>query len=85
VGIFLAQPEFPRESGAIIPDGVVTISLVITAEGFAEDLKVISSAGAALDEKAIAAVKKWQWQPAMKDGTPIATDATVQVNFRHRQ
>jgi TonB family protein len=82
VGIDMVQPEYAPKPGLAAPAGVVAISLVITAEGFAEDLVVISTAGAELDEKAVAAVKRWQWQPAIKDGRPIASDATVRVNFR---
>jgi len=34
-----------------------------------------------LDEKAIEAVKKWRFVPAMKDGKPVAVQVNVEVNF----
>jgi protein TonB len=35
-----------------------------------------------LDEKAIEAVKKWKFDPARKDGKPVAVASTAEVNFR---
>jgi TonB family protein len=38
--------------------------------------------GLGLDEKAIEAVQKWRFRPAMKDGRAVNVEATVEVNFR---
>ena len=38
--------------------------------------------GMGLDEKAIEAVRKWKFEPAMKDGKPVAVQISVEVNFR---
>jgi TonB family protein len=35
-----------------------------------------------LDEKAIEAVSKWRFRPAMKGGKAVAVQAQVEVNFR---
>jgi TonB family protein len=35
-----------------------------------------------LDQKAVEAVKKWKFQPAEKDGRPVAVQINVEVNFR---
>jgi TPR repeat protein len=35
-----------------------------------------------LDEKAIEAVKRWRFEPAKKDGKPVAVAVNVQVSFR---
>ena len=36
------------------------------------------------DIKAVEAVTKWKFQPAMKDGAPVATSITLEVAFRLR-
>jgi len=35
-----------------------------------------------LDEKAIAAVNKWRFQPATLDGRPVAVRISVEMSFR---
>jgi TonB family protein len=35
-----------------------------------------------LDEKAIEAVKNWRFEPAVKDGKPVAVAISVEVDFR---
>jgi TonB family protein len=34
-----------------------------------------------LDEKALEAVKAWRFEPAKKDGVPVAVLVNVEVNF----
>ena len=34
-----------------------------------------------LDENAIEAVKQWRFEPAMKDGKPVAVEINVEVTF----
>ncbi len=35
-----------------------------------------------LDEKAIAALRLWKFEPALKDGRPVPVQINVEVNFR---
>jgi outer membrane biosynthesis protein TonB len=38
--------------------------------------------GYGLDEKAVAAVSRWTFSPALKDGEPIEKEITAEVAFR---
>jgi TonB family protein len=75
------DPEFSDEARRKKIEGVVTLSLVVDTEGQPTDVQVTGPIGHGLDEKAVEAVKQWRFQPAMKDGNPIATKIAVQVNF----
>ena len=55
---------------------------VVGPDGRVRDVKVQRSLGLGLDEKAIEAVKTWKFEPARKDGTPVAVQINVEVNFR---
>jgi len=38
--------------------------------------------GSGLDEKAIEAVRNWRFDPARKDGEPVAVRVNLDVEFR---
>ena len=56
--------------------------LIVDANGAPREIKVARSLGMGLDQKAIEAVRKWKFEPAMKDGRPVAVQINVEVNFR---
>jgi len=56
--------------------------MIVGADGKPRNLKVQRSAGMGLDEKAIAAVNKWRFQPATLDGRPVAVRISVEMSFR---
>ena len=58
--------------------------MIVDPQGNPQDIKVVRSLGMELDEKAIEAVKRWKFQPSMKDGIPVAIAIKVEVNFRLR-
>jgi TonB family protein len=63
-------------------EGAVTVSVVVSEEGKATDIKVTKSLGAGLDQNAIDAVKQWVFKPGTKDGVPVPVFAVIQVNFQ---
>ena len=56
--------------------------LVVGPEGLPHNIRLQRSLGMGLDEKAIAAVSTWRFQPATLDGKPVAVEVNVQVSFR---
>ena len=51
-------------------------------KGAPTDIRVVKKLGLGLDEKAIESVTKWRFKPGMKDGKPVAVQATIEVAFR---
>ncbi len=63
--------------------GVCLISLIVDAQGNPQNPRVVRALGMGLDEKALEAVRKYKFKPAMKDGhVPVPVMITVEVNFR---
>jgi TonB family protein len=57
--------------------------MIVETDGRPYDIRVLRSLPQyGLDEKAIEAVKKWRFKPAMKDNTPVAVYISVEVDFR---
>lgn len=76
------EPEYSEEARKAKYSGTVLLSIIVDKNGLPRDIKVIRPLGLGLDEKAIEAVSKWRFKPAMKDGHPVAVQANVEVNFR---
>ncbi len=76
------EPAYSEQAHKANLSGTVLLSLIVDQNGTPQDIRVIRGLGMGLDEKAIEAVTKWRFRPAMKAGQPVATPAQVEVNFR---
>jgi TonB family protein len=76
------EPEYSEEARKAKFQGTVVLFVVVDEKGNPRDLKVMRPLGLGLDQKAIEAVEKWKFKPGMKDGKPVAVQATIEVNFR---
>ncbi|HXR40071.1 MAG TPA: energy transducer TonB [Terracidiphilus sp.] len=77
------EAEFSDEARRAKYQGVCLISLIVDAQGNPQNPRVVRALGMGLDEKALEAVRKYKFKPAMKDGrTPVPVMITVEVNFR---
>jgi TonB family protein len=76
------DPEYSEEARKAKYQGVCALSLIVGPDGKPRDVRVARSLGLGLDEKAIEAVNQWKFEPAMKDGKPVAVAISVEVTFR---
>jgi TonB family protein len=79
--IYAPDPEYSEEARKVKHMGVVVLWLVVGPDGKPRDIRVARTLGLGLDEKAIEAVKAWRFEPAYKDGKPVAVSINVEVNF----
>ena len=56
--------------------------MIVTAEGKVRNLQVTRSLDKDLDKQALAAVNTWRFEPATKDGKPVAVHLNTAVTFR---
>lgn len=80
--LYKQEPEFSEEARRAKVQGTIVVEVVVGTDGKAHDIRVRNSLGLGLDEKAVEAVSQWRFRPAMRAGKPIATGATIYVNFR---
>lgn len=77
-----APPAYPNASRRKREQGTVVLRLVISEDGRVVSAVVSRSSGfAALDEAAVAAVRKWRWSPTMSDGRAVSITGLVQIPF----
>ena len=75
-------PKYPAESRKLREEGVVLLKVSVTAEGRAADVQLQRSSGfARLDDAALKAVRRWEFNPARAGATPVACAVEVPVRF----
>jgi periplasmic protein TonB len=80
--VFSPDPEYSEEARKAKYQGTVVLWVVVGPDGRPHDIRVQRTLGMGLDEKAIEAVRQWKFEPAKKDGQPVAVQINVEVNFR---
>ncbi len=76
------DPEYSEEARKAKHQGTVVLWIVVRPDGRAHEIRVSRALGMGLDEKAVEAVRKWRFEPALKDGQPVPVQVNVEVNFR---
>jgi protein TonB len=79
--IYGPDPEFSEEARKAKYQGTCVLGVVVDPNGLPTNIRVITSLGMGLDEKAIEAVKTWRFEPAMKDGHPVPYAISLEVDF----
>jgi periplasmic protein TonB len=80
--IYGPDPEFSEEARKAKYQGTVVLWVIVGTDGRTHEIRVQRSLGMGLDEKAIEAVRVWKFEPARKNGQPVAVQVNVEVNFR---
>lgn len=79
--IYDPDPDYSDEARKAHYQGSVILNVIVDSAGHPKDIHIQRSLGMGLDEKAVAAVRTWRFEPAMKDGHPVAVQMSVEVNF----
>jgi TonB family protein len=79
--IYQQEPEFSEPARKSKYQGTMTMGLIVDKEGHPYNIYILSPLGAGLDAKAVKAVETWKFQPAQKDGEPVAVQIAVEVDF----
>lgn len=66
-------PEYPRDAFRRRQEGYVVVEFTINAQGTTEDIAVVDAEPRnAFEREARRAVSRWTFQPALRDGRPVA-------------
>ena len=80
--IYQPEPPYTDQARKACVQGVVLLSLVVDADGNVSDAQVTQSLEPSLDESAVDTVRTWRFEPARRDGAPVAVRVTVETSFR---
>ena len=83
LGGYQVKPRYPESARRQRVEGTVLLKMRITEQGHVEDVQVERSAGhPELDESAMEAVRRWRFEPARRNGEPVAILVTIPVVFK---
>jgi periplasmic protein TonB len=80
--IYSPDPDYSEEARKAKYQGTVVLWVIVGSDGRPHDIRVYRSLGMGLDEKAIEKIKTWRFDPARKDGIPVAVQVNIEVSFR---
>lgn len=78
-------PKYPAQALRSGVEGSVSVRVEVDADGIPTDVKVVERSGERsrdLDRAVTDAVRKWRFEPAMKDGKAVAGAVVVPVEFK---
>jgi TonB family protein len=80
----LVRPVYPPMAKKLHLTGDVNLEVHIATDGSVHYIRVLSGSPT-LVQAAIDAVRQWRYQPALKNGTPVAGQEKIVVPFRENQ
>ena len=79
------DPGYPIELMRQNVQGTVTLSAVIRSDGSVGEVRVLQGVDDRLDQYASAAMSRWHFRPATRNGEAVALQAVVMIPFRLRK
>jgi len=76
------DPGYPLELMRQNVQGTVILSAVIHSNGSVGDVRILRGVDDRLDQYASAALLRWRFRPAMRNGDPVALQTVVMIPFR---
>ena len=80
--MFTPDPEFSEEARKEKCGGNLVVWAIVGPDGKTHNASVVLPLGLGLDEKAIEAVRRWKFEPALKEGKPVSVQINIEVSFR---
>jgi TonB family protein len=79
--LYHPEPDFSETARSRKVQGAVGLNVVIDPTGKVRNIKIVHPLGLGLDESAVATIGTWRFQPATKDGQPVAIAVYIEVDF----
>jgi len=76
------EPEYSERARKKKISGSVQLSAIVDSAGNVRDAEVERSLESSLDRQALGALSKWKFDPATKEGQPVAVRLEIEISFR---
>ncbi|MFQ5818326.1 MAG: energy transducer TonB, partial [Terriglobia bacterium] len=82
VPIKKVDPKYPAAARRSRVEGTVSLYAIIRPDGSVQNVEVVRSLHALLDQSAVAAFRRWHFQPGHKNGQAVPLEVVVEIPFR---
>jgi TonB family protein len=79
--LYQEKAKYTEEARQNKVQGTVTLSVIFTADGRIDSIRVVRGLPDGLTEKAIEAAKRIRFQPAVKNGAPVSVRGQLEFSF----
>jgi|GEM_PF-4422647 len=79
--IFAPEPDYTPDARKLKTQGLVVVGAVVETDGTIKTAFIMRSLNPGLDQKALEAVSKWKFAPAMKNKQPVRCRINIEVSF----
>ena len=79
--IYRVEPDYTPDAREKQITGTVVLGVTVGHDGLPQSIQIKKSLFPSLDESAVNAVRKWRFEPAMKDGQPVSMYLQVEFYF----
>jgi len=76
--VYDPEPQFGPDNRT---SGTVVLRFVVAPDGSTQNIEVVKSLVKDVDNEAIAAVRRWKFSPATRNGDPVAVIVTTEFNI----
>jgi TonB family protein len=75
------DPVYPFSMSRAGASGRVTVSFTVNTQGRVADVSVVSSTREEFERPALTAISKWEFEPGIRNGKPVAARMQVTLTF----
>ena len=76
------EPQYTELARKARYQGTSILRAVIDSRGETTQVQILRPLGMGLDDQAVNVVRQWRFEPAKRDGKPVAVTVDIEVNFR---
>ena len=76
------KPDYTEAARGEAVEGDVLLEVIVLADGSVGEVRVLRGLGFGLDERAVAAMRRWRFHPADRRGVPVSVFVEVAMTFR---
>jgi TonB family protein len=74
-------PHYPSEARAAYVQGTNLMYVMVAEDGTVSNVRVLQTAGAALDDASVFALKQWTYRPAMCGANPVPIETEGSISY----